>query len=458
MIHSLVAQTNPFNSTEELLQWIKQRNAEVKVQIEPVNLDKMEQWYFDKDGCLRHQSGRFFSIEGIHVEADCLPRASWDQPIINQDEIGYIGIICKEFDGVLYFLMQAKIEPGNVNHVQISPTLQATKSNYTQVHKGKCPNYLEYFQNVKPDHIILDQLQSEQGSRFLYKRNRNIIIKVDEDIELKEDFRWMTLSQIKSLMHHDNLINMDTRTVISGIQYPEYFNDTAELSLFSPFGREMFLSANAPKGLHTLNEHLYLLTRLKAKYNFKITSKPVNQLEEWHIYDDRIARADQQYFQVIGRKVSISNREILSWYQPLLQPMEQGICAFIIKKIKGIYHFLVQAKVECCNFDMIEFAPSVQSSLEHGNDPYRQPLFLDYVENAAPEQIRYDTLQSEEGGRFYHEQNRNMIVEAGDDFDHTNIPEQYTWMTLYQINEMLRYNNIFNIQARSLLAALEYAE
>ena len=66
--------------------------------------------------------------------------------------------------------------------------------------------------------------------------------------------------------------------------------------------------------------------------------------------------------------------------------------------------------------------------------------------------------QSEEGGRFYREQNRNMIVVAGEDFDTEDIPDNFTWMTLYQINELLRYNNIFNIQARSLLAALPYAE
>lgn len=41
--------------------------------------------------------------------------------------------------------MQAKIEPGNVNRIQISPTIQATKSNFMQTHGGKAPAYLEYF-------------------------------------------------------------------------------------------------------------------------------------------------------------------------------------------------------------------------------------------------------------------------------------------------------------------------
>mgnify|MGYP000674128209 CR=1 FL=1 len=88
--------------------------------------------------------------------------------------------------------MQAKIEPGNLNIVQLSPTLQATRSNYTRVHGGKSPNYLEYFNGEKEVYVLVDQLQSEQGARFLHKRNRNIIVEIneDEEISVKDGFIW----------------------------------------------------------------------------------------------------------------------------------------------------------------------------------------------------------------------------------------------------------------------------
>ena len=133
MIHSLLTTENPINSTESIRQWIEQRNREVQVDVKLIPFKEMTGWYVDEDGSLRHNSGKFFTIQGIHVETDYVNSHSWDQPIINQPEIGYLGILTKEINGVLYFLMQAKIEPGNVNCVQISPTLQATKSNYTQV-------------------------------------------------------------------------------------------------------------------------------------------------------------------------------------------------------------------------------------------------------------------------------------------------------------------------------------
>lgn len=458
MIQSLLPCEPTKFTIVELQNWLAQRNQEVSVSVELIPFSKMKGWYADADGCLRHESGRFFSIEGIHVHADVGTIQEWEQPIINQPEIGYLGILTKEFDGVLYFLMQAKIEPGNVNCVQISPTLQATKSNYTQQHKGRKPLYLEYFQNAKPHQVLLDQLQSEQGARFLRKRNRNIIIKVDEEVPVYEDFAWMTLAQIKELMHRDNMVNMDTRTVLAGLDYSQFEIRDEALRQMSPFGQAMIASARCRNGRWTMNEHLSWLTQLKANAELSVRYVPLKDIQgEWQVNEYEIRRKDKKFFRVIGTRVNISNREVTSWCQPLVQPMQQGICAFVIKKIDGVYHFLVHAKMECGNLDVYELAPTVQCLTGNVLDVPKElwPAYVDYVMNAGPEQILYDAMQSEEGGRFYHEQNRNMIVEVGDEFP-IDIPGDYHWMTLGQIHEFMRFNNYINIQARSLIAAIKY--
>ena len=136
----------------------------------------------------------------MNIETNWGKIHNWQQPIIEQSEIGILGIITKKLNQKVYYLMQAKIEPGNINCVQLSPTLQATKSNYLQVHNGKKPKYLSYFFNDRKK-LIIDQLQSEQGGRFYKKRNRNIIIEIKEDLEIDDDFRWMTLNQIVELMN-----------------------------------------------------------------------------------------------------------------------------------------------------------------------------------------------------------------------------------------------------------------
>ena len=90
-------------------------------------------------------------------------------PIISQPEIGILGFLTAVFDDTLHFLVQLKKEPGNPNGVQLSPTVQATKSNYSQVHGGKLPRFLEFFLPGTTKDIIFDQYQSEQGHRY-YKK------------------------------------------------------------------------------------------------------------------------------------------------------------------------------------------------------------------------------------------------------------------------------------------------
>jgi oxidase EvaA len=451
-----------FVKTPDIIAWLKKQNEIVKVCITRTSFSKLRAWS-QINGSLQHETGKFFSIDGIHVQTNWGNIDSWEQPIINQPEIGYLGFITKEFNGVLHFLMQAKIEPGNVNYVQLSPTLQATKSNYTQVHKGKSPAYLEYFKNAKPEQILVDQLQSEQGARFLRKRNRNIIIFLEEELPILDNFIWLTLAQIKELMNTDNLVNMDTRTVISGISYGSLTEDSTVLLDFQDQLREntvqrKFLdSAIKTHGSHHSLDHIIaFLTSHKSNFDLHVNKVDIKKIQHWIFSDEALKHEENKYFQVIPVEVEISNREVLSWCQPMVQPMQGGLCAFVCKEINGIMHFAVQAKLECGNHDIIEFAPTVQCLTGNYRNTSKGSLpFLDYVLESPKKNVIFDTLQSEEGGRFYKEQNRNMLVLADDSLD-IELPENYIWMTLNQMFTFLKFNNFFNIQARSLVAAIQF--
>jgi len=452
-LNSALTQENPFVTTTKVMEWLKNRNEAINVEVTKIPFEQLDHWFLDKkNGVLKHKSGQFFTIEGIHIKTNWGAVKEWEQPIINQPEIGYLGFITKEINGILYFLLQAKVEPGNVNNVQLSPTLQATKSNYTQVHQGNKPRYLEYFQNATRDEIILDQLQSEQGARFLKKRNRNIIIKIDGDINVHEDFIWLTLGQIKKLIQKDNLVNMDTRTVISGISFEHLISPDYKLNDFE-FG--MLQSANDKNNSkHTFDDVIKWITDLKCRYELTIESRSIFNIKKWKVTPFDIRHNEDKYFRVIAAQVEISNREVKTWSQPLVEPLQEGIIAFIVKKINGIYHFLVQVKLEIGNFDIIEMAPTVQCITGSYSNSTDVP-YLNYVLNTSSTQIRFDTLQSEEGGRFYREQNRSMIIEAKEDFS-IKVPENFTWLTLYQLNFFLKFNNYLNIQARSLISAINF--
>ena len=457
----LTSALNPegsFMNTQDVIDWLAKENERINVRVNQIQFSEMNSWLFSTNKYnLKHESNGFFSIDGINVTTNFGNIKTWDQPIINQPEIGYLGFITKKFNGVLHFLVQAKIEPGNINYVQLSPTIQATKSNYLRLHKGSAPKYLEYFQDRKKPKILLDQLQSEQGARFLKKRNRNIIIQIDEDIKVYDGFVWLTLGQIKKLTLKDNLVNMDTRTVISGINYgfTSIINDEILERLNNKNSIEFLRSMSLNKGtLNTTKNIIAWITELKCKFELQVTKKSLNDIEKWHINDYEIKHETGNYFKVIATEVEISNREVRKWMQPLIKPSQDGLIVFIVKKINGLYHFLVQAKVESGNFDVLELAPTVQCITgNYQNSPKGSLPYLDYVLTVNPNQILLDSLQSEEGGRFYREQNRNMIILAEDNFDE-NIPENYCWITGSQLHYFLIFNNNLNIQSRSLLASI----
>lgn len=464
-LQSALETEGQFIRTENVVNWVEQQRNALNIDINLIPFTKLNKWLFHAEtGNLVHASGKFFSIEGIKVKTNWGNVPCWTQPIINQPEVGFLGIIAKKINGILHFLIQAKIEPGNINYVQLSPTLQATKSNYSRVHEGNAPLYLEYFTSKKKGKVLLDQLQSEQGARFLKKRNRNIIIEVTEDIPVYDNFCWLTLGQIKNLLQINNLINMDTRTVLSGISFGSYavnginlldkliHRSTSEES----HRRKMLVSAlDTSAALHTFEEIISWITSLKSTYELDVSKIALKDVQKWKKNESEIYHEDHKYFSVIAVDVHISNREVVNWSQPIVKSAQEGIIGFIVKKINGVFHFLVQAKIEAGNFDILELAPTVQcltGNYRKGLNEYEVP-FINEVLNAPEQNIIYKTFQSEEGGRFYREQNLNIIVEMDDNFSQ-EVPENYCWITLNQLYTFIKFNNYLNIQARSLLASV----
>ena len=110
------------------------------------------------------------------------------------------------------------------------------------------------------------------------------------------------------------------------------------------------------------------------------------------------------------------------------------------------------------NFDILELAPTVQcltGNYRIGLNEYSVP-FINEVINAPKEKIWYSAMQSEEGGRFFKEQNKNMIIEANEDFP-IDVPENFCWMTLNQLLTFIKFNNYLNIAARSLISAVSFS-
>ena len=99
-------------------------------------------------------------------------------------------------------------------------------------------------------------------------------------------------------------------------------------------------------------------------------------------------------------------------------------------------------------------APTVScSNYEDAELVNRKINFLDLFLDNNKTTIKFDHLQSEEGGRFYFYQNRYMIANLNDGIE-IDVPNNYKWMTLCQIMELSKHS-YFNIETRGLLACID---
>ncbi len=206
---------------EAVLAWIEARRCRPCLSARVVPLDGLRRWRIDPETeNISHETGRFFTLTGLKVRHRFEGHEiEWDQPIIDQPEVGILGILAKRLDGVLHFCLQAKEEPGNTGGMQLSPTVQATYSNYSRAHGGALPPLVGIFLSPPAGAVLYAKLQTEDGGRFLYKSNRNMIVRLDDAAadDLPEGFIWLTLRQIALLMRRDNLVNACARSVLASL-------------------------------------------------------------------------------------------------------------------------------------------------------------------------------------------------------------------------------------------------
>ncbi|WP_030184443.1 NDP-hexose 2,3-dehydratase family protein [Streptomyces sp. NRRL S-813] len=422
-------------ATAEVPGWLAEHRRAGGTVVRRIPFAGLDHWSFAPDtGDLRHSSGRFFTIEGLHVIRG---GAEWQQPIIVQPEIGILGILAKEFDGVLHFLMQAKMEPGNPNLVQLSPTVQATRSNYTKAHGGTKVRYLEHFLAPRPQQVLTDVLQSEHGAWFYQKRNRNMIVEVDGDVPVHDAFRWLTLGQILRLLRLDNVVNMDARTVLASA--PALPAETRALSSDSAL--------------------LAWFTGERARHDVRARRMPLREIAGWQRDEHSVSRVDGRFFRVVAVSVEGAGREVAGWTQPIIEPVEHGVVGFAYRLFDGVPHVLAHARVEGGFLDTVELAPTVQcvpSNYAPAGAEERPP-FLDALLNASPDRVCYSTVHSEEGGRFLNAESRYLIVETDEATTPTQPPAGYHWVTPGQLNWLAGHSRYVNVQARTLLAVLDAA-
>jgi oxidase EvaA len=190
--------------------------------------------------------------------------------------------------------------------------------------------------------------------------------------------------------------------------------------------------------------------------SYEVTEIPLNALAEWRV-DDRLIHSSGRFFTVEGLSVSTNFGPTPQWSQPIIVQPDIGILGILVKRIHGVYHFLMQVKMEPGNTRLVQYAATVQATQSnyqriHGG---RSTPYLKYFLRGTRGRILVDRLLSEHAYWYLYKRNRNMIVEIPPDED-VPIGDDFTWLTLGQVRHQLAAGNV-NMNARTVLACISYA-
>jgi len=426
---------------------------------QPIPLSETRLWQWES-GKLVHKTGGFFSLIGLRGIA-VSDESYNEQPFIHQPEVGILGNLIRNGNGNPQILVQAKSEPGNVGNVQLSPTVQATVSNYTRIHKGAPTPYLEHFLSPKPNSIFSDSLQSEQGNRFLGKYNRNLTVLVNGDgpDPVSEVWRWCDVDSLLSALPIEFAVNTDLRSVLAVSDWDLLAGEKKPFGLWrghGGFGEALLDSLFAINGECELptSAILGILERLRKKTPLGPAGCSLAKLAGWNLNADRLVDEEEKLFEVRGYRVHAPDREITHWDQPLVRDLGQGEVLLACQLRNGILHFLLRPSWEMGFLEGIQFGPSLQKpqTLEifpppDVSDPVSDLILQgDYTDHIS-------THFSEEGGRFFQSISLYKIVEFPES---VLIPDsdEYCWVTLGQIRQLLKSPGNFTNEARSAIALL----
>lgn len=193
------------------------------------------------------------------------------------------------------------------------------------------------------------------------------------------------------------------------------------------------------------------MNEVKMLDSSKVELVDLNSLRDWQ-YDGKSYISSTGDFNVIFCDIGIEGREVSQWQQPLIEAKTILVLGLVCCVFDNKTNFLVHSLSEVGCFDRIEIGPTVQYSDRHNRDMnHIDRLFVDKYKRG--EGVLFSGLFSEEGGRFYHEQNRNVLLQI-DKAEAEPLPPGYFWADYQTLNILIQFNNCLNIQLRNLLSIL----
>lgn len=434
----LSAQATMTQTLDMIADWFSSRLAAASCHVAWMPVTQSAEWCL-QDGFITHRPKGFFTVVGLQWTS-----AAGDliqHPFLDQQEIGTLGYLMRAHNERHQILVQAKIEPGNVGLVQLAPTCQATHSNAQRLHGGDAAPFIDDFPPAQPN-VLYDVAQSEQGTRFLRKRNRNALVLTSVDAPIPITHRWLDVDSVLDLMWQDYLVNTDARSVLVCAPWQLLVNRVPFSRYGDGFGPELLASMHGSShhvSLEHVKERVQQL-RLMTE-DSKIVS--LEELPSWHWSEEGLSPAGGSSLRVCHIGVTVNGREVPAWDQPIVASGSAGTVLLVCARIDGILHFLFRVQAEPGLCSKVELTPTVV--IEPG-DPSDETCMRRWSGKVVAQ-----CRQSEEGGRFYRDTNMYRVIDIGmaGEVD----PNCY-WLTLGDVRRLLDEPGWLTNEARSALSLL----
>lgn len=445
---------------EEIEQWREAQLQRSQFAVSEIRQAAMQEWSI-QDGRLVHSTGGFFSVAGLRFNDRQQPGAKRWQPFIVQPEIGILGFIVARRAGETCLLVQAKTEPGNPGGAQLAPTFQATESNYRRRHGGPSAPFSEHFHERGSGAVLTDSLQSEQGTRFLNKYNRNMLVEAEPGrIEgtLRDDtaWRWMTLEDVRRHIVSDLLFNTDARSVIAVSDWGLFCDGGRPFERHEKAGRighDLWRSYQATPSPAAVEEILSWLRSRQGTFTPGAEIVPLEALQGWGIGDHGIVSTDSEAVSVRYYSVQALDREVPRWSQPLLSSGTQGTILFVMQVRDGVLKILVGVSHEPGFANAAQLSAPFQAIPGEATADGRDPVAMLRQWGAPEDVVLVDCLMSDEGGRFFQDLNRYVLAVAPPEVHFPPDADQ-RWLTLGETTALKHIPGVFTNEFRSALSLL----
>ena len=158
-------------------------------------------------------------------------------------------------------------------------------------------------------------------------------------------------------------------------------------------------------------------------------------------------------------RVKTNNREVLEWNQPLIEGKNLALAGFLLKKINKTNHYLcryilkpgLKKSTITCTVNTSDIKNyKINQALAIDQKNLIKKYFLS--NNDAKKKLIYDNIISDEGGRFYHCEIRNIAILLNEKIK-IKLPETYFWVSQNQLIDMIK-NKKVDIEARLLFGCM----